>query len=595
MCVPYLCVCHFRPDFACSPRASRSQHTLFACSSHLADSLGKSPNAGSLGARRKLVSALEVCYVMRGSAANSRPLPLPTPPAADPDGAKAGTPVAVAGEDKTDAGCRSPAKRSKVHLAARVKDRDAQGTVQRETAGQAAAVATAAAAQPATTPSAALPSPPSPPPSAEETAAPVQAAAPGGGARRGGAHATGVVEVNGGKPKMSGGAGGCGFGRKRPRSPSPLQHEAEGEAGWPNRGARDPASPPARPPPLPRTISNTAIAAIGLPPQFSAAAALLATTSSATPGISNRTIAVGTGAAAAETPVDLDPASFTSAKRPPPPPPSLLPSPLHSKSAKPYTSCTPESPGALGGEGDSNSALMAALFGEEEEAEEDDPYSIEAEAADEATPGAAVLAAAAASLAAEVAAATVDAGFPNPEQRMASLAPTSSPPPTTVPATSTAAGATKRTETRPMATKSYPPLKSAPEKEPKWQNEGRYEVVLGESFHTSSGNNSGGGGGGDSSDGPFGQEQYVHLKYDFVPARTNLDAPATLRQRPQTGAEGRWKGGVGGGGRGGGRGGVGSTGQQQQQRWAAGLEYESRDPSNSEPVRFSGDATRCGV
>lgn len=66
--------------------------------------------------------------------------------------------------------------------------------------------------------------------------------------------------------------------------------------------------------------------------------------------------------------------------------------------------------------------------------------------------------------------------------------------------------------------------------------------------------------------------QYVHLKYDFVPGRTNLDAPATLRQRPLTGADGK--------------------ANRDGQRWAAEVEYESRDSENPRPVLFRGDASR---
>ena len=66
--------------------------------------------------------------------------------------------------------------------------------------------------------------------------------------------------------------------------------------------------------------------------------------------------------------------------------------------------------------------------------------------------------------------------------------------------------------------------------------------------------------------------QYVHLKYDFVPGRTNLDAPATLRQRPLTGADGK--------------------ADRDGQRWAAEVEYESRDSENPGPVLFRGDASR---
>lgn len=73
--------------------------------------------------------------------------------------------------------------------------------------------------------------------------------------------------------------------------------------------------------------------------------------------------------------------------------------------------------------------------------------------------------------------------------------------------------------------------------------------------------------------GGGGSAQYVHLKYDFIPGRTNLDAPATLKQGPLTSVDGRM---------------VGNDGQ----RWAAEMEYESRDPDNAQTVRFRGDAIR---
>ncbi|CAM9428658.1 unnamed protein product [Ectocarpus sp. 12 AP-2014] len=150
---------------------------------------------------------------------------------------------------------------------------------------------------------------------------------------------------------------------------------------------------------------------------------------------------------------------------------------------------------------------------------------------------------------------------------------------------------------------SYPPLQTAPEKMPAWREGERYGVVLGDSFYSSgcggaalaasgkSGGRRAKGGNrrgvvDDDDTGENNPGQYVHLKYDFVPGRTNLDVPATLRQRPLTENEGRWRG------RGSGTvGDVGGGGQQQ--RWAAEMEYASRDPSNPEPVRFTGDAVRA--
>lgn len=94
-----------------------------------------------------------------------------------------------------------------------------------------------------------------------------------------------------------------------------------------------------------------------------------------------------------------------------------------------------------------------------------------------------------------------------------------------------------------------------------WKEGQRYDVVLGESFYREEGGKDDGSG------------RYVHLKYDFVPGRTNLDAPATLKQGPLTGADGQ-------------------ANTHGQQRWAAEMVYESRDPENPRPVRFDGDAAR---
>lgn len=128
----------------------------------------------------------------------------------------------------------------------------------------------------------------------------------------------------------------------------------------------------------------------------------------------------------------------------------------------------------------------------------------------------------------------------------------------------------------------YPPMKAALEEWPRWREGERYEVVLGRSFESPSegvsGENGGGGSlsggrGGDGEAEGGGPRQYVHLKYDFLPGRTNLDVPATLRQRPLTGADGKTN--------------------RDGQRWAAEMEYESRDSENPRPVIFRGDASRC--
>ncbi|CAB1099753.1 unnamed protein product [Ectocarpus sp. CCAP 1310/34] len=253
-----------------------------------------------------------------------------------------------------------------------------------------------------------------------------------------------------------------------------------------------------------------------------------------------------------------------------------------SHAGKPTPSASSKSGGSATPADEEEGPSMAALFGEEEDNE---PESATAAAeADVEVPGAAVLAAAAEALAVEVAAATATATASAADTGVADGA---------MPSAAAAAA---------PATKSYPPLQTAPEKKPAWREGERYGVVLGESFYGSGGGStlaasSKSGGrvakGGttrgvvdDDDTGENNPGQYVHLKYDFVPGRTNLDVPATLRQRPLTENEGRWRG------RGKGTGGdVGGGGQQQ--RWAAEMEYESRDPSNPEPVRFTGDAVRA--
>ena len=116
----------------------------------------------------------------------------------------------------------------------------------------------------------------------------------------------------------------------------------------------------------------------------------------------------------------------------------------------------------------------------------------------------------------------------------------------------------------------HPPLKTKLDGDsPDWREGERYEVLLGESFYREGG---GGGGGGNSGGKNDSRVHYAHLKYDFIPGRTNLDAPAALRQGPFAGA--------------------GVKADVDSQRWAAEMVYESRDPENPRPVRFSGDAAR---
>lgn len=150
----------------------------------------------------------------------------------------------------------------------------------------------------------------------------------------------------------------------------------------------------------------------------------------------------------------------------------------------------------------------------------------------------------------------------------------------------------------------YPSLETAPEETPAWREGQQYSVVLGDSFFSGvvttgagkitsidkvsasdgNGDGIGDGCGGLSSERPkhrHHQQQrkrrYVHLKYDFVPGRTNLDIPATLRQGPLAGADEMKER---------------MNGDGQRQRWAAEMEYESRDPKNPKPVSFCGDASR---
>lgn len=116
----------------------------------------------------------------------------------------------------------------------------------------------------------------------------------------------------------------------------------------------------------------------------------------------------------------------------------------------------------------------------------------------------------------------------------------------------------------PPERKTYPTLEAAPESAPKWSAGCSYRVDLGKSFERDRG--------ALAREEDDGSGHYVHLKYDFVPARTNLDAPATLRQGPLRGAEG-WGGG-------------------QEDRWRTGMEYQSRDSGKPRPVCFRGDAGR---
>lgn len=123
---------------------------------------------------------------------------------------------------------------------------------------------------------------------------------------------------------------------------------------------------------------------------------------------------------------------------------------------------------------------------------------------------------------------------------------------------------------------SLPPvsLRTMQNEHPEWNDGGRYQVVLGESFERPGAHGSGGGVNDESSDAGH----YVHLKYDFVPGRTDVDSTATLKQSPLEGDEAEiiaQTGGINGG-----------------LRWTAEMEYGSRHTENPGPVRFSGHASR---
>lgn len=113
----------------------------------------------------------------------------------------------------------------------------------------------------------------------------------------------------------------------------------------------------------------------------------------------------------------------------------------------------------------------------------------------------------------------------------------------------------------PAERKAYPPLMAAPEEMPIWQEGRTYQVLLGESFERGVGKGHTGGSG-----------HYVHFKYDFVPGRTNLDVPATLRQGSLLSADGAIKMG--------------------EERWTGEIEYKSRDAEKARPVCFTGDVSR---
>lgn len=126
------------------------------------------------------------------------------------------------------------------------------------------------------------------------------------------------------------------------------------------------------------------------------------------------------------------------------------------------------------------------------------------------------------------------------------------------------------------------PAKTTLNERPEWTEGGRYQVVLGESFERPVSHNRNGASEGNSEVG-----HYVHLKYDFVPGRTDVDATAMLRQRPlgDTEADKGARAGAGNAGAqaGGGRGG---------QRWATEIEYGSKHTGSPRPVRFGGHADR---
>lgn len=127
------------------------------------------------------------------------------------------------------------------------------------------------------------------------------------------------------------------------------------------------------------------------------------------------------------------------------------------------------------------------------------------------------------------------------------------------------------------------PAKTTLNERPEWTEGGRYQVVLGESFERPNNHSRDG-----ASEESLEVGHYVHLKYDFVPGRTDVDAAATLRQRPlgDTEADKRARAGVGTArAQAGVRGGEG-------QRWATEIEYGSRHTGSPRPVRFDGHADR---
>ncbi|CAM9156676.1 unnamed protein product [Choristocarpus tenellus] len=127
-----------------------------------------------------------------------------------------------------------------------------------------------------------------------------------------------------------------------------------------------------------------------------------------------------------------------------------------------------------------------------------------------------------------------------------------------VSADSTGAGAEKLSLPQPPdlpIPRVYAPLEAAPLERQAWEDNKAYQVVLGESFSRL-------GRDGSPSDG---SGRYMHLKYDFVPTRTDLDAPAEFRSSRKGG----------------------------EKRWTAEMEFGNRDVDDcSGAVRYEGDVTR---
>ncbi|CAM9399050.1 unnamed protein product, partial [Ectocarpus sp. 6 AP-2014] len=609
------------------------RHTLFACCCNLAEGLPAAacppPDDSRLRGRGKLVSALKACHVMRGFVADGHPLPLATAKPGGGSGEAAETAAGVVVGGSGGAGIGSACASSCVATAATSSTTgSASKTAGDCCAGAEAATVEADCAEAAVAAESAADATAAVPVAAAAAAAAAHAAVEGDfepGHERG----AGVVDARSSDGSFSKSAAGSdaavaslspatGERTKAPavqspakqsvagkmrtgKKPRPAEKKLKGAATAVPATSRSEAAAAAAPPPAGPTEGGMraggGIAESALPTAGGSHAKKRPRSPPPSPrqeeggrpehhgGAKRRAAAAPRGGRLA---ADL---ALPPARQQQPPEPrggvvvvaaNAAAAALTSQAGKPTPSASSKSGGPATPAVEEEGPTMAGLFGEEEDNE---PESATAAAeADVEAPGAAVLAAAAAALAVEVAAATAAA------TAAASAA-----------VTDVADGAMPSAAAAP-ATKSYPPLQTAPEKMPAWREGERYGVVLGDSFYGSGGggsthaasSKSGGrrakGGNrrgldGDDDTGESNPGQYVHLKYDFVPGRTNLDVPATLRQRPLTENEGRWKG------RGSGTGGdVGGGGQQQ--RWAAEMEYQSRDTSNPEPVRFTGDAVR---